>query len=199
MKFVFTVISLLCISVLASEAKKNQLHPFCLTVKDQLSNDLKNHQMIQLKNSSIDLILVSKKYRKVFLYQKGQVQYVFNATFGQNYSKGPKIELGDKKTPEGLYSVEYKNDQSEFYKALKVSYPNSEDKAYAIQNGLVPGDDIMIHGYKKNYAQLIENNNAWSQAEAFNWTSGCVAVRNNVMDLLFKIIKTKTQIAMCPL
>ncbi|HTB32593.1 MAG TPA: L,D-transpeptidase family protein [Bacteroidia bacterium] len=57
---------------------------------------------------------------------------------------GPKRKQGDRQVPEGFYEVASFNPQSEFYLALKVSYPNKSDLMKAIKGD--PGGDIMIHG-----------------------------------------------------
>jgi murein L,D-transpeptidase YafK len=56
---------------------------------------------------------------------------------------GPKRKQGDGQVPEGFYEVASFNPQSEFYLALKVSYPNKSDQMKATGD---PGGDIMIHG-----------------------------------------------------
>lgn len=57
---------------------------------------------------------------------------------------GPKRKQGDGQVPEGFYEVASFNPQSEFYMALRVSYPNKSDLIKA--TGSDPGGDIMIHG-----------------------------------------------------
>lgn len=56
---------------------------------------------------------------------------------------GPKRREGDGQVPEGLYEVAVFNPSSNYYLALKVSYPNASDKILA--KGPT-GGDIMIHG-----------------------------------------------------
>ena len=37
---------------------------------------------------------------------------------------GHKVQEGDGKTPEGRYTLDWRNPQSAFYKSLHISYPN---------------------------------------------------------------------------
>ena len=44
---------------------------------------------------------------------------------------GHKVQEGDGKTPEGRYTLDWRNPQSAFYKSLHISYPNEKDKRKA--------------------------------------------------------------------
>lgn len=60
---------------------------------------------------------------------------------------GPKLREGDMQSPEGFYRVESLNPNSSFHLALRVNYPNAEDRRQARRDGrLQLGSDIMIHG-----------------------------------------------------
>lgn len=60
---------------------------------------------------------------------------------------GPKQKEGDRQVPEGLYTIEYLNPNSDYHLSMKVSYPNAFDRARAAEEGRANlGGDIMIHG-----------------------------------------------------
>ncbi len=60
---------------------------------------------------------------------------------------GPKLKEGDMQVPEGLYRVESLNPNSLYHLALRVNYPNSQDRLWGKQDGRSKlGSDIMIHG-----------------------------------------------------
>jgi hypothetical protein len=60
---------------------------------------------------------------------------------------GPKLKKGDMQVPEGLYKVESLNPNSLYHLALRVNYPNSQDRLWGKQDGRSElGSDIMIHG-----------------------------------------------------
>ncbi|MFX8758819.1 L,D-transpeptidase family protein, partial [Acinetobacter baumannii] len=84
-----------------------------------------------------------------------------------------KSREGDRRTPEGAYSIEFKNERSRFYLALRISYPNADDRKAAQQLGVSPGSDIMIHG--------LPNGLGWLSYLHLrrDWTDGCVAVTNS--------------------
>jgi murein L,D-transpeptidase YafK len=124
-----------------------------------------------------DSLRVHKNLGELHVYIDGHVDRVYCVGLGAN-ANGPKRHRGDRRTPEGLYTIDWRNSESDFYKALHISYPNSVDKARERKRRVHPGDNIMIHGRPNNAAGL----------EAFdwagNWTDGCIAVDNPHMDEL---------------
>lgn len=66
---------------------------------------------------------------------------------GSSGKSGPKLKEGDLQVPEGIYSIESLNPNSDFHLSLRINYPNAFDKEQAKHDqrtGL--GGDIMIHG-----------------------------------------------------
>ena len=60
---------------------------------------------------------------------------------------GPKLREGDRQVPEGLYGIESLNPNSRFHLALRVNYPNADDRnRAAAERRTNLGGDIMIHG-----------------------------------------------------
>jgi len=139
-----------------------------------------------------DFVLVKKSQRKLYLYSNGVVIGSFNIELGGNIH-GAKTQEGDKKTPEGLYNLDYKNIRSRFYRSIHISYPNKKDIENAKKLGVKPGGEIMIHGQvpKKGNAML------WFQSVG-NWTAGCIALSNSDMDKVWSLIKVPTPIKIEP-
>ena len=121
-----------------------------------------------------DRIVVVKSERKLHLYSDGQVLRSFDIALGL-VPEGPKRQSGDFRTPEGQYFLEWKNPDSDYFMALKVSYPNGQDVARAAAAGVDPGGQIMIHGQPNNgrYSAL--------RSQGMDWTDGCIAVSNSDM------------------
>lgn len=101
---------------------------------------------------------------------------------------GHKQQEGDERTPEGVYLLDYKKENSSFYKAIHISYPNAQDKALAQAHRVNPGGQIMIHGQKNNFAWL-----SWL-TQQFDWTNGCIAVTNPEMDEIWNLVPIGTKI-----
>lgn len=150
--------------------------------------------------NSIDRIVVQKKFKKLYLLNKNQIVRSYDIAMGPNAEKGPKSFQGDNKTPEGIYNVAYKNPKSNYYMALKVSYPNSKDMAYAKSMNKNPGDFIMIHGFPVKSIdglnpQIIKD----QQHPKVNWTQGCMAVTDREIEEIYSLVQDKTTIEICPI
>ena len=66
---------------------------------------------------------------------------------GMSGTLGPKLKEGDRQVPEGIYRVESLNPNSLYHLALRVNYPNAEDRRRGKLDGRNElGSDIMIHG-----------------------------------------------------
>lgn len=147
----------------------------------------------------IDRIVISKKKRKLFLLSHGAVFKDYDVTFGFGFVKGVKKFVKDGATPEGLYSVELKKYNSSYHRALKVSYPNDFDTAYAASKGLSPGSDIMIHGFPNQGLKGYEKFNPQLMHPTVNWTQGCIAMSNKEIEEVYALVSENTAIEICPL
>jgi hypothetical protein len=60
---------------------------------------------------------------------------------------GPKLKEGDRQVPEGVYRIESLNPNSRYHLALRIDYPNEDDRQRAAEADRADlGSDIMIHG-----------------------------------------------------
>jgi murein L,D-transpeptidase YafK len=137
--------------------------------------------------AKIDLVKVDKSENKMYLTENGQIIKEYHVAFGGS-PKGHKQREGDQKTPEGIYTLDYKKEDSSFYRAMHVSYPNPIDLAYAQKNGFSAGGFIMVHGQKNGLGWLS------SITQQFNWTDGCIALTNKEMDEFMSLVKVGTKI-----
>jgi murein L,D-transpeptidase YafK len=141
--------------------------------------------------AAIDKILVIKSERKLHLLNAGNVVRSFDISLGL-VPQGPKQREGDFRTPEGLYQIEAKHSGSDYFLALKVSYPNASDRARARAQGVDPGGQIMIHGLPN------EPKYAESSYRGWDWTDGCIAVSNSDMIDLWLMTSVATPIEIRP-
>jgi hypothetical protein len=133
-------------------------------------------------------IVIEKIPGLCHLYHAGKKKYTFEAEFGSNWI-GDKVNGGDMATPEGSYEVTKKlsGPSTKYHKALLINYPNKQDIEefkYRVQNGHLPSDAriggmIEVHG---------------DGGKGGNWTEGCVALRNNDMDVVFRHSKPGTPV-----
>ena len=105
---------------------------------------------------------------------------------------GPKTRQGDKKTPEGSYTISGRNAASLYHRSLRISYPNKQDSAQARKHGVSPGSDIMIHG-------LPNGQGAIGAAHAQrDWTWGCIAVTDEEIEEIWNMVPDGTRIDILP-
>jgi len=138
-----------------------------------------------------DRVLVVKSEKKLYLEQNGKVIRSYPVALGGN-PKGHKQRQGDQRTPEGCYILDLKNPNSAFYKSIRISYPNADDRARARRAGVHPGGWIMIHGQKNGYGHMAP------VTQRYNWTTGCIAVTNAEMDEIWQAVDIGTPIEIRP-
>ncbi|OYX20164.1 MAG: hypothetical protein B7Z04_07170 [Rhodobacterales bacterium 32-66-9] len=130
-------------------------------------------------------IQVSKADRKLYLFNNDRVLQSYDIGLGFA-PVGAKQFEGDGKTPEGAYTISYKNPDSQFHLSLKISYPNEADTAFAEAQGKSPGGDIVIHGGPKRPTNKRD------------WTWGCIAVTDREIEVIYSMVKEGTPIYIMP-
>lgn len=136
-------------------------------------------------------VVVRKEERRLYLLDGDEVIRSYRIGLGDNPS-GHKLYEGDERTPEGDYTLDWRNSNSDFYKSIHISYPNEEDRELASAWGLNPGGSIMIHGLPNDtegmeFAYL-----------GLDWTDGCIAVSNQEMDEIWQLVSDGTPIRILP-
>lgn len=139
------------------------------------------------ENPNIDSVLVEKAKRKMYLISGGVTYREYSISLGDN-PIGHKQQEGDQKTPEGKYTIDYRNPNSRYHLSLHITYPNKDDKKTAKEMGVSPGGDIFIHG--------LPNGIGWMPAafEGRDWTDGCIAVTNAEIKEIWALVKNGTPI-----
>ena len=140
----------------------------------------------QTNDVEVTGIVVSKGARRMYFFNHGTLVRSYQISLGSSPVGDKKIE-GDGKTPEGLYRIDRKNPNSKYFLSLGISYPNKSDIAEARTLGQSAGGDIFIHGedQKPNFFKR-------------DWTAGCIAVRNNEMQEIYRIVEVGTPIQINP-
>ncbi len=136
-------------------------------------------------------VLIDKSERTLYLIRNGKAYRHYHIALGKN-PEGPKIKAHDRRTPEGNYTLDYKNPKSRYYRAIHVSYPGPKDRARAKKLGVDPGGAIMIHGQPNWWGWLSVIR------QRFDWTAGCIAVSNGDMDEIWQAVDPGTPIEIRP-
>lgn len=141
--------------------------------------------------STADAVLVEKALRRMTLYQGTNVLRQYRVSLGR-CPVGDKEQEGDKKTPEGVFTIDRRKLDSSFHLALHISYPDESHIARAKERGVSPGSDIMIHG--------IRNGLSWAgkMHRWIDWTAGCIAVTDWEIQEIAKAVPDGTRIEIRP-
>ena len=162
-------------------------------------NELQNvHLIIDRSNFTLELYsdsLLVKKYK---------------AIFGKNRNKIKTSEF-DYVTPIGEYRICRIDTNVQYHKFLQINYPNPRDAAEAYKDGYInkKEHDLIIASYTNNE---IPNENTPLGANIgihgtgkynfifknlpfiFNWTNGSIAISNENIDELYKVVKIGTPV-----
>ncbi len=137
-------------------------------------------------------IYVSKMSKELTLIADNKVVGKWPCSLGEFSANGTKKKQGDRTTPNGDYYICVRNDKSAYHLSLGLSYPDKAAADRGFESGIISkeekdtiysaidrkvcppwdtalGGAIMIHG---NYQKGIP-------------TAGCVAVSDDVMDILW--------------
>jgi murein L,D-transpeptidase YafK len=139
----------------------------------------------------VDRIIVYKNKRILILFYEGRPIRFYRVALGR-HPVGPKKQEGDMRTPEGEYIIDFKNPNSIYYKALHISYPNEEDVRRAKKLNVSPGGGIEIHGLKQEVALMGPTHSF------YDWTRGCIALSDEEMDEIWKLVPVGTPIEIRP-
>ena len=147
--------------------------------------------MAVMATEKADHLRVEKSRHLLSAYRGERLLGSWHVVFGPQ-PVGPKQQEGDMRTPEGRYIIDFKKPDSAYYKALHISYPNAADRARARRLRVSPGGNIMIHGQKNGYG--------WAAAatQKSNWTLGCIALSNEDMEQLWRLVDAGTSIEIKP-
>ncbi len=156
--------------------------------------DLELDRAGPLEFSGVDFLRVDKSERRLELWrgepgQGGRLLGVIEGIqLGAN-PVGPKRFQGDRRTPEGRYTIDWGNPRSLYHLSLHISYPDADDTAYAQARGRSAGGMIMIHGQP----------NGWEQGRVpGDWTDGCIALSNAQIEALWEAVPDGTPIEIQP-
>jgi len=138
-----------------------------------------------------DLILVEKAQRTMRLMRGETTLKIYKVALSSQ-PVGAKEREGDHKVPEGQYTVDAKNAQSQFHLALHISYPNASDRERARKLGVRPGGNIEIHGLGKSYGWVGRMHTQ------VDWTDGCVAVTNAEIEEIWPLVPVGTRVEIRP-
>ncbi|MEL7075162.1 MAG: L,D-transpeptidase [Cyanobacteria bacterium J06582_2] len=146
---------------------------------------------------SLSKILVDKSNYQLTLYYDSRPIKSYPIVLGQS-PQGDKRREGDLKTPEGIFKIRDLYPHPAWSKFIWLDYPNQESwrkHLQAKQDGKISlnstvGSEIGIHGVPKNGDYLVD--------ERSNWTWGCISLKNQDVDEIYRMVQVGTTIKIIP-
>jgi len=159
---------------------------------EPLPQEMNSKDKIDISKAPVDYVVVKKRERKLFLYAGPDLVKSYSIALGKE-PKGQKQREGDSRTPEGIYTLDWRNPHSKFYRSIHVSYPSISQERTAKEAGIDPGGAIMIHGQPNDWSERIKLTFAHK-----DWTEGCIALENQDMIEVWDLVKDGTPIEIKP-
>ena len=153
-------------------------------------------------------IRVSKAERRVYLYRGPKLVDVFRAdvgynTFADKKRRGSASRRDHWRTPEGVFYVVSKRPRSDFYKAFVLNYPTIRDAERGLEQNLISRHQYRSIVRAQKQRRMPPMNTplgGWIEihgngtGSSTNWTQGCVAVQNQVMNELWVDVEVGTPV-----
>jgi murein L,D-transpeptidase YafK len=145
----------------------------------------------QADGTRIDKVLILKQERRLKVISGGEIIRTYRVALGRQ-PVGHKQEVGDQRTPEGIYTIDWRHKSADFNLSMHLDYPNLKDKTAAYTREVDPGGMIMIHG-----TPIDEEYPEW-YFEGLDWTNGCIALTNQEMRALWDLVPDGTLVEIKP-
>ena len=138
-------------------------------------------------------IVIDKSDYELNVYDAQGWLVAYPVVFGNN-DQGDKMMQGDRKTPEGTFTIADKRIHNKWCRYMSLDYPTPADiNKFKIrkQRGLIPvyarpGSGIGIHGTWPHEENAVD--------EYQNWTEGCISMKNEHVKQLFNMVSVGTRV-----
>lgn len=149
-------------------------------------------QYVNTDNNPYYIVISKKKYELKVYDSKGWL-VTFPVVFGSN-DLNDKLMEGDRRTPEGTFTIISKRVHEKWDRFLMLDYPNAESyKKFNDRKarGMIPqnariGGGVGIHGTWPHEGYAID--------QYQNWTLGCISMKNQDVEELFRMIPVGTKV-----
>ncbi len=149
-------------------------------------------------------IEIHKKQHALQLWNEEELIAEYPVGLAKNPT-GAKEKEGDNKNPEGSYYICNKNSRSQYHLALGISYPNIEDANRGYEEGLINESEknsliyANEHGKKPDWytalgGEIMIHGQKGEQGSESDWTRGCFAVDNEIMDFIWDYVEVGTPV-----
>ena len=157
--------------------------------------------MPKLKNPHL---VIGKAARKLELFDGESLIKTYKIALGFA-PVGDKEKEGDGKTPEGEFYIFSKNDKSNFYLSLGISYPSVDDAERGLREKIISRDerDAIVTAVKNKRmppqkTKLGGEIYIHGGGTENDWTWGCSALANEDIKELFELVPIGAKVVIKP-
>ena len=155
-------------------------------------------------------LFISKSDKEMLIKKGDTIIKRFDIALGKG-GKGTKQRLGDNKTPIGVYKISDFKADSKFHYFMQLDYPNLLDAWYGYKNKVInagdfkriayafkdkrkPPQNTALGGYIGIHGLGESNKEKLKIHESFNWTEGCIALKNSEINKLRNYVSIGTRV-----
>jgi murein L,D-transpeptidase YafK len=155
-------------------------------------------------------IVVDRKNYSLSVFEDTVLIKSYRASFGRNLSDKKK-RFDDGATPVGTYKICSISNDKNYYKFVKINYPNLEDASDALRKSFLTQKEFNQIKFEYYYEECVSYNQVLggnigiqgigrlnpvfkNLPFVYNWTNGSIALSNEDLDEIIKVIKPGTQI-----
>lgn len=155
-------------------------------------------------------IIVDRRNYTLNVYEDTVLIKSYRASFGRNLADKKK-KFDDGATPVGIYKICSVVNDKNYYKFVKISYPNLEDASEALRKSFITQKEFNQIKFEYYYEECVSYNQVLggnigihgigrlnsifkNLPFVYNWTDGSIALSNEDLDEILTVIKPGTQI-----
>src|SRR5579862_2741996 len=145
-------------------------------------------------------VTIFKKRHQLIVYYKGRTFKTYRAVFGRSFEPGTKLWEGDRRTPEGVYTIVEKHRSRRWLWFLTLNYPNAIDRQRydeLRQSGELPSNDGHLVGVGGRIGIHGTDEPALNRGDV-NWTTGCISVDDDDVEELKRLLPNGTVVIIKP-
>jgi murein L,D-transpeptidase YafK len=155
-------------------------------------------------------LVVDRKTYTLNLYEDTVFVKSYRASFGRNLQEKKK-RANDGATPVGTYKICNIENDSSYYKFLRLNYPNLDDDVEALRQSLITQREFNELKFQFYYEDCVDDNTVLggnvgihglgrlnaifkNLPFVYNWTDGSIAISNENLDEILSVIKKGTKV-----
>ncbi len=148
--------------------------------------------------------VVIKSRRSLHLFDGERLIRSYSIALGEQ-PVGQKVRAGDKRTPEGVFLVCRKNRASKFHRFLGLSYPDANAAARGLSQGLISQGEYngiikaLAKGHSPSWTTALGGAiGLHGHGVEGDWTAGCVALADDDIEELFRVLRIGDEVEILP-